>query len=163
MNQPNDRQAGPDARPQIIKRRMRNFLLQPLLQVKIGLYCILLSVGLMLSVGAILYANLSKILNLILQLTDVPEEARDVLMKHVWGMSGWLLLAAAIYLVLTILVSVFFTHRLIGPTIAFRRHIRALSEGRFSARTFLRNGDAFEEVAEELNRLSEILERKNKQ
>lgn len=163
MNQ-NNPQANPVApQPKVIKRRLRNYLLQPLVQVKLGLYSILLSLGLAVAVGGILYANLRKIYTLILALTDVPEEANEVLATHIAGMSGWLILTVVIYLALTILISVLFTHRLIGPTIAFRRHIRALSEGRYNSRTFLRKGDAFEEVADELNHLSEVLERKSKQ
>jgi hypothetical protein len=60
------------------------------------------------------------------------------------------------------IVAVIFTHKLIGPTIAFRRHIRMIAEGKFQYRTKLRKGDAFQEVASDLNKLSEFFERKNK-
>jgi len=46
----------------------------------------------------------------------------------------------------------------VGPTVAFRRHLRALAAGDYSARTYLRPHDAFQEVADELNALSRALE-----
>ena len=49
-----------------------------------------------------------------------------------------------------------------GPTVAFRRHIQALRQGDFDSRVRLRRGDAFNEVADELNALSEDLARKGK-
>jgi len=144
------------------KRRVRNFLLQPLIQIKLGLYSILLAVGFSVAVGAILWLNLAKFAQIVLQLTDVEDEVYDLLNSYMADTRWWLALAIVAFLVANIMVSIFFTHRLIGPTIAFRRHIRSLAEGRYNARTYLRRGDAFAEVADELNHLSEILERQNR-
>jgi signal transduction histidine kinase len=59
-------------------------------------------------------------------------------------------------------VTIIFTHKLVGPTVAFRRHIRMLTEGRYDYRTTLRKGDAFQEVADDLNHLSAHLSGKSK-
>jgi signal transduction histidine kinase len=75
-------------------------------------------------------------------------------------MSGWLAVILLSYLALIVTISIVFTHRLIGPTIAFRRHIRALTEGKYQSRVVLRKGDAFIEVADDLNKLAETLEKK---
>jgi len=141
------------------KRRVRNFLLQPLIQVKLGLYSILLAAGFSAAIGGILYVNLAKFAQIVLQLTDVEDEVYDLLNTYMADTKWWLALAIAVFLVCNVLVSIIYTHRLIGPSIAFRRHIRNLAEGRFNARTYLRKGDAFVEVADELNHLSEVLER----
>ena len=45
----------------------------------------------------------------------------------------------------------------IGPTVAFKRHIRALREGNYDSRVVLRKGDAFDDVADELNLLAQAL------
>lgn len=144
------------------KRRVRNFLLQPLVQIKLGLYSILLAIGFSAAVAAILWLNLAKFAQIVLQLTDVEDEVYDLLNSYMADTRWWLVLAIVVFLMANILVSIFFTHRLIGPTIAFRRHIRSLAEGRYNARTYLRRGDAFAEVADELNHLSEVLERQNR-
>jgi signal transduction histidine kinase len=57
-----------------------------------------------------------------------------------------------------VVVTVVYTHRLIGPAIPMLRHVRALQEGRYTHRLNLRRHDAFIELAEELNRLAETLQ-----
>ena len=141
------------------KRRMRNFMLQPLLQVKIGLYSIVLSLLFSIALALIVYYNFAGLVNSIVLLTDAEDEVRELFMDYWRGTQLWVYLSFLIYLGATVALSVLYTHRLVGPTIAFRRHIRSLAEGRYNARTYLRKGDAFAEVADELNRLSEIMER----
>lgn len=141
------------------KRRVRNFLLQPLLQVKLGVYAIMLSVLFALSLGAILYHNFAGLVNSIVLLTDAEDEVRDLFLDYWRGTQLWIYLCFLIYLLATVTISVLYTHKLVGPTYAFRRHLRSLAEGRYNARTFLRRGDAFVEVADELNHLSEVLEK----
>jgi hypothetical protein len=41
--------------------------------------------------------------------------------------------------------------------VAFKRHIRALREGNYDSRVVLRKGDAFDDVADELNLLAQAL------
>jgi hypothetical protein len=141
------------------KRLVRNYLLQPLLQVKLGLYAILISILFTLTVGAILYVNFSGLANAIFLLTDAEAEVREILLEYWRGTRLAILGSFFIYFTATVVVSVLYTHKLVGPTVAFRRHIRLLREGGYHARTFLRKGDAFREVAEELNQLSEVLEK----
>jgi len=145
--------------PSKAKRRVRNFMLQPLLQVKLGLYAIILSLFFAVALAAILYYNFAGLVNSVVLLTDAEEEVRDLFVDYWRGTQLWIYLVFFVYLGATVLVSVLYTHRLVGPTIAFRRHIRSISEGKYFVRTFLRKGDAFLEVADELNRLSEVMER----
>ncbi len=140
------------------KRRLRNFLLQPLLQIKLGLYTIILAILFSASVAGILYVQLGKVFEIVIQLTDVEEEVKDLLMTYINGTTWWFLLAIGIFIAANILVSVTYTHKLVGPTYAFRRHILQLVDGKAGARTFLRKGDAFSEVADALNLLSEKME-----
>lgn len=141
------------------KRRIRNFLLQPLLQVKLGLYAIFLSFLFVATTGFLLYTNFANFIDAVVQLTDVEDDVKDLFLEYWHDTRLWIVGCCAAYFLATIVVSVIFTHRLVGPTIAFRRHIRSLREGKFQARTFLRRGDAFSEVADEINLLSEVLEK----
>ena len=144
------------------KRLMRNFLLQPLLQVKLGLYAILLSAAFAGALATILYRNFSGLVNAIVLLTDAEDEVRDLFLDYWRGTQIWIYLTFGIYLAATVAISVLYTHKLVGPTIAFRRHLRSLGQGQVGVRTFLRRGDAFKEVADELNSLSEVLDRQAK-
>jgi methyl-accepting chemotaxis protein len=143
-------------------RSVKNYALQPLLQVKLGLYSILLSLAFALAVAGILYFNLAKFSAIILQLTGVEEEVQDLLNQYIAPAIIQVVVTAIVYVVVNIVVTILFTHKLIGPTIAFRRHIRMIAEGKLQYRTVLRKGDAFSEVAEDLNNLSALLEKRSK-
>jgi hypothetical protein len=141
------------------KRRVRNFVLQPLLQVKVGLYFILVSLLFATALALIIYYNFGGLVNSIVLLTDAEEEVRELFLDYWKGTQLWIYFSFAVYLLASIGLSVFYTHRMVGPTFAFRRHIRSIAEGRYHVRTHLRKGDAFSEVADELNHLSEVMER----
>ena len=143
-------------------RSFRNYALQPLLQIKLGLYSILLSLGFALAVCAILYFNLGKFSDIILQLTGVEDEVKDLLTQYIAPAKIQVLAVVVLYVLINIAVTVLYTHKLIGPTIAFRRHIRMIADGKLQYRTVLRKGDAFSELADDLNKLSAFLELKSK-
>jgi hypothetical protein len=154
-----DAKENSNSTPAKVKRRLRNLLLQPLLQMKLGFYSILFSLVFALTVGAILYHNFGGLLNAIVLLTDAEEEVRELLLDYWYGTQVWIYISFVVYLLATVAVTIIYTHKLVGPTIAFRRHLASLSAGNYRVRTYLRRGDAFKEVADELNRLSEILEK----
>lgn len=143
-------------------RSIKNYALQPLLQVKLGLYSILLSFVFALIIAGILYFNLAKFSSIVVQLTGVEDEVTDLLDQYIAPAKIQVLIALVAYVLVNIVVTVLFTHKLIGPTIAFRRHIRMIAEGKFQYRTNLRKGDAFVEVAQDLNNLSALLEQRSK-
>lgn len=140
------------------RRKVRNVLLQPMLQSKLGIYCIVLSVVFAVALGLVLYFNFSGLVTAILELTDAPEEMREVITDYWQGVQLWIYLMFGVYLVSTIAVSIWYTHRLVGPTVAFVRHLNRLTDGNYDTRTYLRKGDAFCDVADALNRLSAKLE-----
>jgi signal transduction histidine kinase len=92
----------------------------------------------------------------------VEEEVQDLLNQYIAPAIIQVVVTAIAYVVVNIVVTILFTHKLIGPTIAFRRHIRMIAEGKLQYRTVLRKGDAFSEVAEDLNNLSALLEKRSK-
>jgi hypothetical protein len=136
------------------RRKLRNLLLQPLLQIKLGLYSIALAVFFSFLVTGLLYLNLFRFYTLVVELTDLGDEVNGILKDYLTQSSYWILLCGFIYLVLNIGVSIIYTHKLVGPTYAFRRHIQNLKNGNFDSRIHLRRGDAFTEVADELNDLA---------
>lgn len=149
--------------PQGINRRsVRNFLLQPFLQVKLGLYSTILAFGFAGMVSWLFYVHLNEFANVVIQLTDAREEILEMLFKSLSDMRNALFATIVLFLVLNIGVSIFFTHRMVGPTIAFRRLIRGMIDGNYGTQIKLRDGDAFVEVADELNELSTTLAERHK-
>lgn len=66
------------------------------------------------------------------------------------------------YVLCMLAVTIAYVNRLIGPTVALERHLRALKRGEYHSRLSLRSGDhLYEELADHLNELASRLERGN--
>ena len=144
------------------KRRLKNYLLDPFLQIKLGVYAIVMSVIAAFSLFVVVYSSMSGTLELILELTDAKDEVKNILTGSIGATMGNVGLVLLIYVLTMVIISIWYTHRLIGPTIAFRRHIGMLIRGQYYARTNLRKGDAFFGVADDLNKLSDLLQSQSK-
>ena len=140
------------------RRSFKNVALQPMLQVKIGIYCIFISVFLGLSVGGIIYLNMRQFFQVIVELTGAQDEVKGLMLDYMKPAVIEVGIAIGLYIIAIIFVTLLYTHRFVGPTIAFRRHIQMISKGNYKYKTILREGDAFSEVANDLNSLSELLE-----
>lgn len=143
------------------KRRLSNLLLQPLVQTQIGLYCIAISFIFVALIGMVLYQNLGSLFDVFFTLSYGKVSLQDVTEAYLANIRGWVYLLLFAYICTTIGISIVYTHRLVGPTIAFRRHLDAIEAGDYSFRTVLRKWDAFQEVATRLNEVSEFLEKKD--
>ncbi len=119
-----------------------------------------LTVAFSIFFGVLLQAGLGRLYEVILDLTDLPAEVNTIVSEHLASLSGWLVFFLAVYALAVVLVSVIYTHRLVGPTIAFRRVLHDLANDKFTSRVVIRKGDAFAEVAKEINRLADKLEKK---
>lgn len=142
-------------------RRLRNLVLMPAFQIRMGLYAI--GLGAAFGVGAtyLFYKKFEKTYRVILELTDAKEEVTQIVMRDFQAVVWQLGACLVAYLIANVAISIFVTHRMVGPTYAFRRHIRHMIHGRYEARVRLRNGDAFREVAKELNELAVTLGQAN--
>ncbi len=141
----------------LLKRRLSNFLLQPLIQTRIGAYCMLLSFLFAGMIAAIIYVHLGKLFGFIIEMTDAPEEVQTIILSYLSSIQTWVYLTLGAYIVFVLAISIWYTHRLVGPMVAFKRHFEALQNGNFSHRTNLRKNDAFHEAANELNKATEML------
>ena len=80
-----------------------------------------------------------------------------VLLTDLFG-SGWVIVALGGILLFT--VTVFLTHRIAGPLYRLNASIKAMSECDFSFPVILRKKDDAKELAESLNRLSDVMSRR---
>jgi hypothetical protein len=146
----------PTNRPKY-QRSFKNFLLRPLLQIQLGVYSVALTTFFSAILVVIIYATFERTRKLVLNLTNLEAEVVEIVSDYVFRTAGWLAGVVVLYLVFNIVLTVVFTHRMVGPAVAFKRHIRALREGDYDSRVVLRKGDAFDDVAEELNLLAHSL------
>ncbi len=142
------------------KRNIRNLLLQPTLQMRIGLVSILVAVTFCVLILGLIFTNLQHFYNLVLDLTGLEQEVSKILGDYIQSLAWAIFGLVTLYLAASVYLSIYYTHRLVGPTIAFRRHIRSLIDGNMESRVNLRKNDAFTEVADDLNELAEVLQKK---
>lgn len=64
---------------------------------------------------------------------------------------------AIFYVLVVTAIGIAYTHKMVGPMVAFRRQVQALIGGDFTARVNLRKRDAFLGLADDLNELAETL------
>ena len=71
----------------------------------------------------------------------------------------WIALAIGlVYVLVNLCISIYYTHKMMGPGVALTRQINDLLAERYDRRLVLRKGDSFQDVAARLNELAEKLE-----
>lgn len=143
------------------RRSLKNYLLMPTHQLRLGLYTVFLTMLFSVSVLVISLVAFERLYLIVLDLIPRVTELRIFINTYMWETVGWLSLSGVLYVLANVILMVIATHRWIGPSVAFRRHIDALKTGDYTARVCLRKGDAFQELADELNDLSAVLQSKH--
>lgn len=163
MKTPVNSQTSGDSRFFTLKprRKLRNRIQKPGLQLRFPLYTILLTVFFAGSIVATVYLSFGDLYNSILNVSELGEYYKNAIRENFQASIGLLTMFFLAYITLIVVLSVVVTHRMIGPTYSFVRQIRALKNGDYYARIVLRKHDEFKDVAKELNELAEILECKS--
>jgi hypothetical protein len=145
---------------QVMKRsgRRRGFsswFVEPYRQVKLGLLFVLLNLmfaGLVLGVFGFYIYDIYQAISVYFALSH--EQSAIILAKlQVPVVIGGLLVLA--FVVLSVLISVKYTHEIYGPLVSIHRFLDDLLNGRRSAPIHLRESDQLKELAEKLNLLME--------
>ena len=144
-------------------RRLKNFFLQPILQMKLGVYNVVLAIIFAFLVYLLFEVNFAALFATIIDLTENKESINEVIQQHMQVTMIWFLALSAGFVVANIIVAVWYTHRFVGPSVAFRRHLDAVMKEDYGFKTTLRQDDAFQDVADKLNELSVLLQKKYKQ
>jgi hypothetical protein len=142
-------------------RKARNLLLRPAFQLKLPLYILLLSMAFL--VLGVLFGNLyfQQTYMSTLATSTQPEYLQQVIARQTQEFKLLSLLLLAVYAALVTVITTIYTHRLIGPTLPIRRHIKALRDGLYSHRVVLRKHDGLQDVADDLNALAKTLEERH--
>jgi methyl-accepting chemotaxis protein len=142
----------------ISRRKTINLLLQPNLQLKLPLYVLLLTLMFALLLWAVLCQGFEGFYEFLMLQSNVGEQIGPIIKYQTNAVIMVLSVMTIAYVILIIGLSVVYLHRLVGSTIAFSRHVRALRNGEYSSRIKLRKNDAFWELAQDMNDLAASLE-----
>jgi methyl-accepting chemotaxis protein len=144
------------------KRSLKNFLINPQEQLRIcGFYIGMISV-MMISWAYTLYTSFLEQLEAIQ--AEVPnanighyliQSVEEVMTLSIWH---FIIILAVIFTFLIVL-----SHQFFGPSFALERFVKNLIEGDYLQRVHLRKNDQLKGLANQLNKLAELLdEKKNK-
>ena len=141
-------------------RKARNMLLKPVLQLKLALYAIVLTLIFLCTTVFFGKMYFEQTYITLVENTTQAEYIQAVVSQQVHQFKSMFLLLLVVYTVMMVVLITVYTHRMIGPTLPIMRHIRALKDGFYSQRVRLRRYDCFQEMADELNKLAEALEKR---
>lgn len=139
------------------KRSLSGMMFQPVIQLKIAAYNALIASIFSLVLALLFYKNLEMFANTFIDHTQADDQTISQVYHHIEGVRIWALLVLIGYIGVSVAVSLRITQQMVGSTVGFRRHIRAIANGDLSKRISVKRGDAFQDVAEELNYLTESL------
>jgi len=140
------------------RRKARNLLLRPTLQMKLPLYTLILSFTFGLLALLLFYIYFEQLYVMMLENTTQGSYLRTAVRMQTSNFLEATSMLLIGYILLMVAVTTIYTHRIIGPTIALKRHIRALKDGLYSHRVHLRKHDELKDMAADLNELAEVLE-----
>ena len=140
------------------RRKARNLLLKPSLQMKLPLYTLILSFTFGLVALLLFYVYFEQLYAMMLENTTQGSYLRAAVRLQTSNFIEAASMLLVGYILLMVAVTTIYTHRIIGPTVALKRHIRALKDGLYSHRVQLRKHDELKDMAADLNELAEILE-----
>ena len=141
-------------------RKARNMLLKPVLQLKLALYAIVLTLIFLCTTVFFGKMYFEQTYITLVENTTQAEYIQAVVSQQIYQFKSMFLLLLVVYTVMMVVLITVYTHRMIGPTLPIMRHIRALKDGFYSQRVRLRRYDCFQEMADELNKLAEALEKR---
>ena len=144
------------------QHRFRSLLLQPVIQLRIAAWSAFASAIFGFAIALVFYYSLRSISNAFVDIGHLDDET----INNAYQMFEWIRISALTLLIsqvfVSIAVSLVTTHRLVGPTVAMRRQIRAMINGHYGQKITVRDSDAFTDMAEDLNELSEQLSKENR-
>lgn len=134
------------------KRSFKNYFIDKRFQTKYLMLTILLLLTYTLIFTSILFFPSILTLYLDSSLTEKTEAARTFLVLHntVWPTTGVVIFILGIF-------SIFLTHKIAGPIYRLKHALTELIGGNFGTKIRLRKWDDFQELAEQVNILSEDL------
>lgn len=135
------------------RRRTINLELQPRIQLRLPLIVFAITTAFSVLFAANVHQAYGELLDIGIEqlwLRElIAEQTRNVL---------YVSLAIGVGYVVTVFVACLaYGHRLLGPLVPIRRQIEAMKNGDYGSKVDLREGDVFNEIARDLNELSQLL------
>lgn len=137
-------------------RRRSLRLLDPALQLKLPLQLLAVTPAFGVGLATVGWSGFAR--PYALMVADLPPHVGQSLELMLRDFGEVLLFTGLLYGLIVVGLSAIYLRRLLGPTIAFRRHLEALKAGDYAARVGMRAGAPFQELGHDLNELASLLQ-----
>ncbi|MFZ9521569.1 MAG: HAMP domain-containing protein [Silvanigrellaceae bacterium] len=115
----------------------------------------------MLCYGIIFYRHVRENYDTLVKLSPVPDEVKSELYQELNNIVVYLSGYSLLFLVSVAVIGLVYSHRVAGPLFKIKNVCKDICEGNTSARITLRPNDDFRDVAEQLNQLIDVLQKKS--
>lgn len=140
------------------QRFLRNFLINPRFQIRIGIWLLTSGFLLATSYSIIFYAYIRENYKILVELSPMTEESKILLIEELHQIIGLMSIASVAFLIIMAILSIVMTHRSAGPIYHFQRVFREIQSGKTKTRVTLRPKDDFQEVAKSFNDMMDSLD-----
>ena len=138
------------------RRSIRNYLLEPKLQLKLALYICINTLFVIGAASIFVYLMYQPLFNSLINATDaLAPQIFDLLWDNTKATFGIIGMFTALHMLIITMLVIWYSHRFVGPMVAFRRQVNAIRNGNYDSRIKLRKHDAFTNFADDLNSLAE--------
>lgn len=146
------------------QRKLINFFIEPKTQIRILLQTVFLLVLFFAFAVYLGYEHWKETIGLLVEMSDVPDVAKNFVIAQLTGfITNVILLLLVLFIFLSALIIVH-THRFLGARYAICKHVNDnLKKLNFSKPLTLRKNDYLIPIADSLNELCDILQKKDSQ
>ena len=153
MNQNKKLEAGNSA----IKRKFKNFLLNPSYQLKYVLWLTGTGLCLVTLNAAVFYTYTKENYDFLVQMSPMTDEAKALLYHELHSIILTLLGISLLFCLLMGILGIVISHRTAGPLFHFKRVFNEIKKGNVNQRVRLRPKDDFKDVAQAFNEMMDQL------
>lgn len=127
------------------KRKLRNYLIHPPLQLRIAVECAVAAIVIVLLSGGLVFVSVWSVLTEFAPDGLIPYHRELLIIGLIFGSLGMACVVAALSLVVT--------HRIAGPIYRIQQDLTRVLHGEPAKPIHLRHGDEFHELADLLNQV----------
>ena len=140
------------------RRKIKNLLQKPKFQVRFGIYLFLVSAFSAVALQMVVLQAFQEIIAELMADSDIDRAHIAAVADAPLQIIVPVLLAFLVaYAISFVILGIYLTHRIVGPMVPIRRHIEALSEGKYGITARIRKKDDLHELVDLLNTLSQKL------
>lgn len=139
------------------KRSIKNYWLNPRFQGKYIFWVSFTGLALILGNASVFYFYTKENYSLLVDLSPMTEQAKFQLYHELDTIVVYLIGANLIFLLITAVLGLLFSHRVAGPLYHFKRIFKEVKKGNLDARIHLRPKDEFKDVAAEFNEMMDAI------